>query len=368
MRRLLLPLSGIAIIAVAINHASHNGISRLFEVMGVAYSPDPAQSTFWNAMTDPNYWFDIAAQQLPLFSVPAFLMISGFFIAFVVRGDPPTVSGSFVKTRVLNLLWPYLIWSVIYFAADIVLRDRVYTPLEYGLRIINGNVIWFVPLLMQFYLLAPFIVRWARHRPRLLLLIAGAIQVGVTLPLYFFADYERIARYGGEGSIVLFVWWALYFPLGMVLGFHSREVRPWLEKHRRALLLGTVVFAALSILESELVLRAIGWHGWGSNPNKLTSMAYAVFFALFFLSLDRERIPFAKHFEALGGQTYGIYLSHILFLRLGERVINRVAPFLHGVSFLYVPVLAVIGIGGALLLMEAVRRLPTRRLYPYLFG
>ncbi|MCZ7547448.1 MAG: hypothetical protein M5R40_29775 [Anaerolineae bacterium] len=34
MRRLLLPLSGIAIIAVAINHASHNGISRLFEVMG----------------------------------------------------------------------------------------------------------------------------------------------------------------------------------------------------------------------------------------------------------------------------------------------------------------------------------------------
>ncbi len=367
MRRVLLPLSGLAMIAVVLNHISHRAVGMLFETAGVSF----AVNNFWEAMATPSYVFDIVIQQLALFSVPGFLVISGFFVVFVARGDPPKVSWSFVKTRVLNLLWPYLIWTLVYFALSYASSGELRSLDEYLRLTINGHVLWFAPLLMQCYLLAPFMVRWAKQKPVWLLAVTGAIQVAVTLPLYFVADYEQLARYGGNGTIALFVWWALYFPLGMVLGFHSKKIGSWLERHRRALRIGTVVFGALSLLESELVVRAIGWHGWGSNPNKFSSMGYAIFFVLFFLSLDRNTLPFAQQLEKIGAQTYGIYLSHAAAITVGAWMLNRLAgllPFIRSVSLVYVPVMAVIGLAGPLLLMEVTKRLPIKRLYAYVFG
>jgi peptidoglycan/LPS O-acetylase OafA/YrhL len=369
MRRVLLPLSGLAIIAVVCNHATGFGLTAL------VWWADRLGSLGASPLTDKvgNYVFITIISRLTPFAVPAFLVISGIFLRYAARGDPPTVGWTFVRARVLRLLWPCLVWSGAMLIGQCLWGSRPDAPLDYVLDLLATGQFFFVPLLMQFYLVSPWLVRWAKHKPVLLLAATAAIQIGFTSLLYLAPEFESVARFRYDTAF-LFIWGAFYFPLGVVLGFHSQRIRPWLVAHRWLLLIGVVVSGALNLLESLLIRSTYGWaddYGWANSTNTFSAMLYVLLFVLLFLSLERPQLPLAKRLEWLGGRSYGIYLSNLLFLELSAKTIyylTPLVPWLLGVQPIFISALVVVGVGGPAVIMEAVKHSPFKRLYPYLFG
>jgi len=233
---------------------------------------------------------------------------------------------------------------------------------------------FFIPLLAQFLLLSPLIVRLGASRPRLLLLISALMQLTMMALqyLYLFRGPYLAGVKSVLGSFLgpseLFFWhWALYFPLGVVCGLYSAQIARWLARVKRLLLIVVLVFGLLTMLETEWLYSITqirsGLHHW-----KLSSLIYILSFIFFYLSINRRSVPFVKRLEKIGSKTLGIYLIHQEVLELTARVTYHVAPWMFPVPALFLPVLLVAGVAGPMLLMAITVKTPARKLYHYVFG
>lgn len=112
MTKRLFLLNGLAILAVVCSHATGWGsiaMSPWADRYRLVVGPDYDQTG-----TLP-YYMLLAMKCLMPFSVPAFLFVSGFFVAYAARGSQSALSWKMVIVRLRNLLVPYLIWSVVIF-------------------------------------------------------------------------------------------------------------------------------------------------------------------------------------------------------------------------------------------------------------
>ncbi|MBK8901267.1 MAG: hypothetical protein IPM53_08795 [Anaerolineaceae bacterium] len=55
-----------------------------------------------------------------------FLMVSGYFIAFAAGRKDARIQWPILKARVVGLIIPYLLWSVIIFAGQALVYTRIY--------------------------------------------------------------------------------------------------------------------------------------------------------------------------------------------------------------------------------------------------
>ncbi|MGQ9626032.1 MAG: acyltransferase [Anaerolineae bacterium] len=374
MRRQMPVLRGLAILAVVCNHTAGWGIIAIIW-WGHRYRLDGAPPYYDQIGTLP-YYALVVIQQLALFSIPAFLFISGFFISYVALGSQSTLSWKVVKARVTNLLWPYLIWSSIIYAGELLEgkllgNNEGYSLSEFFKRLAIGNVdraYFFVPLLFQFYLISPLIARLGKNRSKLLLGVSALVQIMAIGALYLMPDEFRLIADSGGGGAWMFIWWTFYFPFGVVCGFHYEHLKQLLARFKRELLISTAVLGALSIFESEILYRLNLSPNWIRGPFKFSSFLYALAFILFFLTVDAGSIPFASAIQKIGAHSYGIYLLHGNVIRLVAKAVYHFVPWLLAQQILYQPVLIVLAVGIPLLLMAGMARSPAKKFYHYSFG
>ena len=368
MNRRIPLLRGWAILAVVCNHATAWTFIAMFWWV---HRYRPVTSPNYDQLSSLPHYVLTALNQLALFSVPAFLLISGFFIAYAARGEPPVLSWKVIRTRLLALLWPYLIWSAVVFVIDALL-GTVHSPIEYVTRLLTGNAVgayFFIPLLAQFYLLSPFLVRWVKARPWLLLALSALLQLAlVGLPYLGLLDSSVALQRGLRTLDWVFIRWVFYFVLGVVVGFRRKQVADWLARYRWVMLALTVLLGASSVLESQLLYQAASEWDWAYAPLKLSSTLYATFFILAFLGWASRPSTLSRTIERIGGMSYGIYLLHPKALELTAKVIYHLAPALLGYHLVLALVLFAMVLGGSWLLMTIMAKLPMRKVYRYLFG
>jgi len=318
------------------------------------------------------YYVLLVIKQLTTFSVPAFLFVSGFFVAYAARGNQSTFSWKMVWVRISNLVVPYLIWSVVVFAVDYILKVR-YAPMEYLVRLATGNATpayFFVPLLCQLYVLAPFVVLTAKNHWQWLCvgaMILHLATVGATYAHMFDMrplgiDWRWLAT-----PAWLFVRWAIFFVLGVVSSFHFQSVKQILNRARWGLLVAALVLAVLAVIEPEWLSRTTG-EDWRGGAHTLSTSLYAMVFVFCFLAFEKVEMPLTNFLTRLGNKSYGIYLSHPKGLEVVARLAYHFTPWLLAQQILYQPVLIGMGVGMPMLLMEIVSRSPLRKAYRYLFG
>ena len=331
-------------------------------------------------VTSPNYdqvgtlaYYGLrAGEQLVAFSIPAFLFVSGFFVAFSTERNQPTVAWKVIWTRIRSLWPPYLFWSIvlwIWFA----LQGRLFSAGGYARLLLTGATnpaFYFVILLTQFYLLSPFIVRLARWNWKLFLVVMVLVQVSVDLAQY---------------AIVLNVDWPLVQPLlmalpkwffpvrlfwfvfGVVFGFQLPVFKRVFEQVRWLALISTIVLFGLGMVEWEWLLRQSGQF-WIENRLTLIDGLYGGAFIICFLGFAQIPLPFSGQLSDWGSKSYGIYLVHSPVMEVLSRGLYHFAPAVLGYQIIFQPLLIVLGLGVPLLLMMLVRKSPARALYPYLFG
>jgi peptidoglycan/LPS O-acetylase OafA/YrhL len=352
MLKQLSMLNGLAIVAAVLNHSVSYGYIAMFWWVD-QYRPVTPPN--YEQIGSPSYFGLVALQSLTLFCVPAFLFAAGYFVAYAARAESG-LTWKMVRARVTRLLVPYLIWSALRFLTDPALQQEFVVPY------------YFIVVLIQFYLLSPFIVRWAKTYPRRLLISTGVLQIvsnALLVYLQIAADNSSRAVFSHIGW--LFIWFAFYFPFGVVAGLYWTPIRAWIARFKWLWVLLAVACGLASILE-DLWLRQVTQTPPSWQAATFTSNLYALAFVLAFVSFNLSKIRGSRLLNWLGAHSYGIYLAHYLFIALIARFYRRVTPFLLSQQVLFVVVLAITDIGLVALMMEAVARTPARRAYRYLFG
>jgi len=369
MSRRLLVLNGLAILAVVVNHAAGWGFTAMIWWTD-RYRPVTVPN--YDQVGSLTYYLLLAAKQLTLFSVPAFLFVSGFFIAYATRGNTATLTWKTVRARLVKLLVPYAIWSAVIFIGDF-LQGTTFSMMGYLERLLYGSATaayFYVPIICQLYALSPWIASLARTRWQLLISVSAFVELVVLiLPYLSFVKGPGIEQILGAlcATDILFFQWIFYFVLGVVGGLYLPSFRQWLFRLRWTLLAAVIVMGMLAIIEPEGIYRLTA-RDWRGGVHTLATGLYATSFILCFLAFEQIALPFSKFLCQCGSKTYGIYLLHPKVLELVARVIYHVAPIILAYPFQFEPILVVLAVGLPLLVMAAVARSPARKAYSYLFG
>lgn len=399
VRRLLL-LNGLAIVGVVVNHSIGWGFVALY--WWADRYRDVTVPNF-DAIGSLNYWLLRAGEALVLFAIPAFLFVSGYFAAFALRrsGQPPlsrsgavrssAVLGvtagvlapegpwSIVGSRIKALLIPYVIWSVIYLTLDLAFGNA-YTPVSYGRRLALGGAapgFYYVPLLVQCYLLAPFLVALAGDHWKLLLSGTSILWLAAMLAAY-------LSVLAPESPILGAISWlspswffpslCFWFVIGIVSGTHLGQFKRWLARLSRPALLILPLLWLASILEWEAIMRAASVAHIAQFRTLTDELASAAVIIAFLgggplpARLDRRLPRGGLRLQSLGAKSFGIYLTHALGLIFTAKILYHQAPQLLGHQLLFQPLLILAGLCVPLLLMHLVDHSPFRWAYKYLFG
>ncbi len=369
MIRRLLYLNGIAILGAVIYHANGWGYTALFWWTD-RYAPVNVPN--FDQLGTLSYYGLRLTEQLVIFVIPAFLFVSGFFIAFATGRSQQTVSWHIVGVRIKNLVIPYLVWSIAIIALDMA-QGAAYSPEQILRKLVVGGAAppyYYVPLLCQMYLLAPFLVPLARHRWQLLLLVAALLQLTtVALRYVSILDLDIIifGRVMWLTQSWLFPGHIFWFTFGVVTGFHLPVFKQRLAQVKWWLLAAVVITFLAGLVEWELLL---AWSGqdWIAARETMVDNFYSMAVLLSFVAFEQLSLPLYKQIGDLGSKSFGIYLSHTFVLEYTARGVYHLAPWLLGYQILFQALLIGVGVAIPLAMMSIVRRSPARRLYPYLFG
>jgi probable poly-beta-1,6-N-acetyl-D-glucosamine export protein len=361
-------LSGMAIIAVVINHSMLLGQQAMF-LWTDRYLPVSVPN--WDKLGSFTYYALLTIRQLCNFSVPAFFFVSGFFIAYAYRGAKNLFNRSALLARLKGLIIPYLIWSFIYFFGNFLLGDRL-TPIEIlGLLTSIGapGPYWFIPLLCIFNILAIFIAPLSKNHWKQVLVITALIQISAMGIFYLSRLYENNS--GLQFLIKLLPFWSplhtiFFFTFGIVFGLHLQEIKDFLMPYRRILLITLPIFAFLNIAESDFLIRSSLNINVNAHYGTLTFNLYAFTFLLLYITLDD--FPQINFLFWVGGKTYGIYLLHFIFLRTTSLLIYKYAPLILNNQVVLQAILLFAGLAIPMLLIFVVTKSPIRRYYRYLLG
>lgn len=350
MRRTIPILRGLAILGVVFNHANWHVLSR--------FSPG-----------DVGGYPFVMLDQIGKFAIPAFMFVTGYFVAYATSGGKRDLRWQIIWARLENLLWPWLIWSAIFTVGQhFVGRSSALGGFGYALFV----QYYFIPLLILYYLLAPFVVRWARSSTGLLLVSMACVQL-LAMTLFYIRVYH-LAFPGAFNSWVdlgplQYLRFAFYFPFGIVCGIAPRMVKECLARFKPVLPWLVLLLFGLSVLETAAAYN-VGGEVWpiGGDQTKLSSALFSTALLLCFVAFDKLPIPLSRTINKVGTHSYGLYLCHYTVLGIVARVMQRVAPWVVSQGWLYLPLLFGATVVPSMLLMGGVARLPAKRLYRYLFG
>lgn len=268
------------------------------------------------------------------FGTPTFILLSSFVLFYNYYNRPldGKLIGGFYKKRLLYIIIPYLLFSILYFFNKQYhyYPDRTAgeTINEFVHAILTGTAnthLYFVFISIQFYLLFPLFLWLLKRFP---VLAKWAVPIGLAIQWAF----VLINKYGLETPVANKGSWSLsyfaYYFMGAALGIYYPKLKNWIIMSREhatpakvavwTLLWICWIIAGLSHVYIWYVTRT----GAGSYNSLLyeglwnlhTYLSALVLMQLAFIIYRKIGGPLARTLDHLGGMSFGIYLIHPLFL------------------------------------------------------
>ncbi len=368
MTRRLLYLNGLAILGVVLYHAIQWGYTSM-----LWWTPSYQQGggPSFDQIRGFTYYAMRIAEQLISCAIPAFLFVSGYFVA-AVAGRNQTVGWSTIRSRIKNLLVPYLFWSLL-ILFGLYLQGQGSSPVQILRRLAFGGAsppYYYVPLVCQLYLMSPLLVPLARKRAKLLLGVAALVQLSAVA----LSDLQILGIQSATLRRLFPLTRSWFFPahcfwfvLGIVTGFHLPRVKEWAIRHRWGILAMAGITPILALVEWELLVRGSGQASLSPRVTVLDNFYYLACL-LVFLGFEPISLPLSRRFSQLGTDSFGIYLTHAPIQEFVARFLHHLTPALVTWQAAFLPVLLASGLAGPLLLMSIVKRSKARWFYQHLFG
>ncbi len=303
---------------------------RGMAILGVVIGHISAE-TLYEKITLPGLFFN----QLIRFAVPVFIFLSGLGLS--LSRKPRLSYSHFIWDRLRKLMPLYTFWSFVY----LIVGDSTAQPLTLeraGLALISGGAayhLYFIPLILQFYLVFPYLEQYFRRTSGLLVALAitlalqfAKIYLPLPVPWVYFIDQRN------------FLGWLFYFALGIWCGPRLPLVERWAKQ--RETLLFFLLLPALGGLTIEALLYLK--QGWGLNL-ALTQMRpsvllYSLVVGLWVWASSPWPAGVKSCLAFLARLSYDLFLIHVFVLTLFTRFYlstgQKRATLLYGCSALVV--------------------------------
>jgi hypothetical protein len=349
MKRQFPALRGLAILLVILNHTITLGY---WDTLKWGYPPLEKWGTI----------LITAFGQLGWIAVPTFLFISGGFFAYAAQGNPPRLTYKVVLANLLHILWPYLIWSIIFYILLFLGHGEKFSLFGYVKNLIVGYPFNFVPLIVFYYLLSPILVLlmnrfgWvpvitiiAGYQIFLINIVNSGI-LGLSFPEWMNIFVPPVlSRTMAD--------WGVYFPLGLIYSLKIKNISPWLEKYKWVFAVFTLIFYILSVIKT---VSNIGF--------PFVEFIFPLAFVLFSTSINRNSIPMVRELEYVGKRAYGLYLTDLIVIDTSLLIIRAFLPWMIMYQIILQPLLFSLALTIPLSLMNGIESLPKRSVYRYVFG
>jgi fucose 4-O-acetylase-like acetyltransferase len=369
MARRLLFLNGLATVGLVLNHASSWAFIAMFWWTD-RYRNVPVPN--FDAIGGISYYVLRIVEQLVAFTVPAFLFVSGFFVAFMAGQEPLRSRWTGVQNRLRSLLAPYVLWSTVLLVERYV-QGRRYSPAGYLTIYLTGRAAepyYFIPLLCQCLLLAPLLIEWAKKHATSLLWVSAGVQLmvqGLRYPMALEVSSPMLRLLLAATPSWIFLGKIFWFSFGLVAGLHPEPFQRRVAQYKWHWMTAAALLLGVGALEWELIMN---WSPSAWTPYFDTALdgLYAAPLILAVIAFGPPRSPVAESVEEVGRHSYGVYLVHAVVLTYAARGAYHLVPGLLEHSLFFLGFLVVIGLGAPLLAMRMVRRSPFRGAYRYVFG
>jgi membrane-bound acyltransferase YfiQ involved in biofilm formation len=359
MTKRLLLLNGLAALMVVLNHTSYYGFQAMF-FWTDRYRPVDVPN--FDQAGSGAYYFLFLSHQLAELAIPAFLFVSGFFMAFAGRSTNPRATLALATSRSKKLIIPFLVWTVLF--------TLIEKPFPLTLEHLLTRY-YYIPLIIQFYLLSPVLIPLARKQPIGLLLLAAVIQFGrQSLRHFIFLGLHSpgVRLLIDITPVWFFPGHLFYFTLGIVAGLYITEFGQLIKRYRWALLGGTASLLVLTVVEYNLIAIKAGKEWLGFAFSGFSRNFFAVAAVLTFLAFDEVSYPYQDKLSQIGSKSLGIYLVNMPAIHVGAWLLYWLIPWLLSSQLFLQPLFYLLGLGIPLLLMAIFSRPQTKGAYRYLFG
>ncbi len=293
--------------------------------------------------------------------VPLFVMISGVLL-LPVKQDTAT----FYKKRLGRVVWPLVCWSIVlplafwaYGAAtaDEAGRHLLMWPLNFTDTTVP---LWYLYMLVGLYLFLPIISPWlqqaSRKDIRRFLMIWGFTlllppgQLALKMAGGNAGDYGELGLFGvcAWNPFGTFYYFAGF--LGYVVLAHYRMRFPLQWSRGKTLGVAAVLFVGGFALTEAGFLWIQNQHPggydaamelpWSFTGLNVFMMTYAVFIVMQKVEVRGERCR--KFLNRTAALTFGIYLCHFFFVRVGYDLVYEWLPV---PAWLQIPAIAVLAFG-----------------------
>lgn len=252
--------------------------------------------------------------QVARFAVPMFIVLSGYLLYY--GNNKKQCLLSFLKKRLNKIVIPFLLWNLIYLLYSYhhkmaTLTIKLFASLFLqGLFLGKGTPhLYFVIIIVQMYILYPLIEKgFERGYGRFLLGISFFITLYFQLGIYLFRWYiyilPKISNY-----TLMFPTWLFFFVFGMYAAKKREKLEATLKKFPIQLGLAWLISFIVLMTDSKLS----NTYGGSAKP---TIILYCITSFLFFDAAAVNLKIKNKYVDWLSGQSFFIYLAHILVMNL----------------------------------------------------
>ena len=277
------------------------------------------------------------------FSRDAFLFVSACMLAYSYRDKDTIVMSNYWKRRFMAVGLVYLAWTVIYFPVAAMKASSTFPYFRIPLSSILSEMgvdhflsylftgyyhLYFLLLLLEFYVVFPYVFRLLRRFPKSHLYVV----LGATVWQFVF---PYVVRHGWFGFVIsskietrLVFSYPLYLLGGVVAAFYLEAFHHWVIRHRRAILYWTLVAGALPILLDYMYRHGVALPKIivpAADPFAAAVVPYDVgaIIAVYLLGVflvNPKRSVRTRAITSSGSEAaYGIYVSQMLWILLMHR-------------------------------------------------
>lgn len=265
----------------------------------------------------PNIWGTLAR-----WAVPAFIMLSGMMF---LRSDKEISLKDLYKKKVLRMFTAFFFWSIVYSAYNVyVLGDNhAGSPFKsFFDGCFSGEThMWYVLVAAGLYIISPILKVLLQKLSKKMLTYWIVIMFIFGSCVPFISDMNQIKiispiveTVGGYMDLQFLCGWTLYFVLGYLIQNHEFT-------HKQRMI--TYILAGVSFLFTvfgTVIYTYLTGASLGVLPYEYPNIVLMSVGILLFFKENIGRIKFKERTKKvivwLSSLTFGIYLSHILILKV----------------------------------------------------